>query len=935
MSATSASNAHFDLDVVKDGSRSVGWPIVINRVAGIGDDFLAPRHGPCPKCGGTDRWRFTNHNDNGGAICNQCGKMGDGIAVIMWYCGISFPDALRRVGEFLGIQPREKTKSKSKAKSTEKDPLSKIEFQKWNDQAVAVFCYLKQGITPAGLRACGAEFAKYQFRKNSFNCVAIRFPGENLDTEKPAGVWIIEAFGGKLPTLTAMKKHKLTYGSESGVAMTTALLTAMREGRDLSSDMIFRVEGFPDLLSIASQDNNVMAFTGSSGSSEDPLPWFVDRIGKAMPMRIAVVPDADEVGIKGANKWAAALAKKCSDVRIAKLPFDSISDNKKDLRDYFVGGGTISELNAIADQSEPVSRLVAVSTSNREALSDPSSEDTEITLFDLGATDNESGRTDLGNAHRFIDQYHSELLSVPAWKCWLSWDGQRWADDKDVGVKQRAKRYVKGLWAMVPTFNECFESNNLSESNLSKICKFIHSSSQVAKIDAFIRLASTDERVVAMVDELNTDPLLLNVANGTIDLTTGVIRPHNPADRITQLAPVNYDPKATCPEWLETLSLVFDGDEELIRYVQKLLGYSITGDTGEHLLPICYGGGNNGKSTVWNTVLELLGDYGTLANEDLLLGEKHSHPTEKANLYQKRFIPISEPERGAKLKESRVKELTGDRTITARRMKEDFWSFTRTHTFWLSTNHLPRIDGRDDGIWRRIKLIPFSVNIGLKVKPKKDFDKWLVRNEGPGILAWLVRGYLEYLRDGLKEPEVVSSATDGYRENSDPLKEFFDNFCVVEDGQEATASELYEAYSDPTRHAGKWSNTAFGKVMKEHFQSAKATSGPNRNKLVYQGVSVIKADSSSTEPSSESPVNNDKNEDCAESRRVSPFAPRKPLSRQVTGSTQRTPAQCPKCGGVLVAASEVNGWQNLDCPGCGSVTPVKVSDGHLSAGVRS
>lgn len=924
----------YELNDVK--AAAVGyWPAILNRVAGIDDDFLSNRHGPCPKCGGTDRWRFTNLNDHGGAICNQCGKMGDGFAVIMQITGAKFPEAIKQVAEFIGVQPRENAKSRSKAKSAEKDPMAKVEIKNWNDKAAGFFCFKKKGITPDGMRACGAEFVKYEFKKSNFNCVAVRFPGESLDTEKPAGVWIIDAFGGKLPTLSSPKKHKLTYGSLSGVAMTTALLMALREGRDLSSDTIYRVEGFPDLFSIASQDNSVFAFTPSSGSSQEPPQWFVDRLGKANPLRVVVVPDADNAGIDGANKWAARLAQKCEDVRIATLPFDAAEVDKNDLRDYFIGGGTMAQLDAITDQSEPVSRLDAVPTSIPKALSDSSSDNAEISLFDLGATDNESGRTDLGNAHRFIDQFHNELLSVPAWKCWLSWDGQRWADDKDVGVKQRARRYVRDLWKLVPTFTECFESHILSEANLNKICKFIHSSSQVAKIDAFVRLASTDERVVAMVDELNTDPLLLNVANGTIDLSTGDIRPHNPADRITQLAPVNYDPKAACPKWLQTLSLVFDGDEELIRYVQKLLGYSITGDTGEHLLPICYGGGNNGKSTIWNTVLELLGDYGTLANEDLLLGEKHSHPTEKANLYQKRFIPISEPERGAKLKESRVKELTGDRTITARRMHEDYWSFTRTHTFWLSTNHLPRIDGRDDGIWRRIKLIPFSVNIGKKVEPIKDFDRWLVRNEGPGILAWLVQGYLEYQREGLKEPEVVSSATSGYRDNSDPLKEFFDNFCVVGDGREATANELFEAYSDPSRHAGKWSNTAFGKAMKEHFQSAKATSGPNRNRLVYQGVSVVKVESGNAEPSSENPANNDENEDCAGLRRVSPVAPRQPLPRQVTGNTQRNPEQCPKCGGVLAPAMEVNGWQNLDCLSCEYAIPVKIADGNLSDGVRS
>lgn len=439
------------------------------------------------------------------------------------------------------------------------------------------------------------------------------------------------------------------------------------------------------------------------------------------------------------------------------------------------------------------------------------------------------GRTDTANASRFVDRFGGELLYVPPWKKWLVWDGKRWIDDSGVGVQQRAIRYAKGLWNDVEIL-----SQRLSKDDFMSLVAFVRATNQAPKIASFLKLAQSDPRVVCAVDELNTDPLLLNCVNGTIDLKTGVIRPHNPADRLTQITNVEFDPNAVCPKWEETLSLIFDGNASLIRYVQRLLGYSLSGSTGEHILPISYGSGFNGKSTLWNTTADLLGDYAYLANDDLLLGDKSNHPTEKAALYQKRFVAISEPERGSQLKESRVKELTGDRYITARGMNENFWTFQRTHTFWISSNHLPKITGTDDGIWRRVKLIPFVVDLREKVKPVPDFDKWLVKHEGPGILAWLVRGFLDYQEHGLQEPKTITEATGKYRGDSDTLGEFLAEYTVDEVDAEVTASELFKAFSEP--YGGRWNQTTFGKAMAERYTKTKSRRAPNRGKTIYQGI---------------------------------------------------------------------------------------------------
>ena len=440
-----------------------------------------------------------------------------------------------------------------------------------------------------------------------------------------------------------------------------------------------------------------------------------------------------------------------------------------------------------------------------------------------------SGLTDLANAKRFVDAYKSEILFVPEWKKWLSWDGQRWANDSGVGVRQRAHQYAESLWAELGKVGA-----KASDQHVLDICRFVKSTNQANKIKAFLELAQVDNRIVCPAADLNANRMTLNVQNGTIDLETGQIRPHDPLERLTQLAAAKYDADATCPKWLETLRVVFDGDAELIRWIQQILGYAITGDTGEHILPTAWGHGQNGKSTIWSVVVGLLGDYGSLAPESLLMGDKQNHPTEIAQLYQKRFVAISEPEMNAKLREARVKELTGDRQITARRMHEDFWTFERTHTFWLSTNHKPRISGTDHGIWRRVKLIPFTVDITQKVEKVPDFDRWLVANEGAGILAWLIRGYMDYRENGFVEPRSVREATDKFKTESDVIGQFIEECCETGSDLTAGATELFELFKSEV--GGKWTQTAFGKsLVARGFEKGR---GGKPKRTIYHGIAI-------------------------------------------------------------------------------------------------
>ncbi len=582
------------------------------------------------------------------------------------------------------------------------------------------------------------------------------------------------------------------------------------------NETAFVVEGEKDALALSKL--GLVATCNSGGAGK----WRAEHAEFLRGRHVVVLPDNDEAGGKHADQVARSLSGVATSIKVIELPG---LPPKGDVSDWLAGGGTKDELLRIVEDSSEW-------------------EPTNDRLFTL---QDQSGWTDLANSKRFVDKYHSELLFVPAWGKWLSWDGCRWKDDSGIGVQQRAKRYADSLWGELGRL-----ASQLGDDGVKAVASFIRATSQAAKISAFLKLAESDERVVCQIEELNSDPLLLNVQNGTIDLRTGTLRTHSLSDRITQLAPVTFDPAAQCPRWLQTLELVFDGDLTLVEYVQLLLGYSISGDVGLALLPIAYGSGNNGKSTVWNCVAELLGDYAALANESLLLGDNEGHPTDKAMLYQKRFVPISEPERGSRLRESRVKELTGDALVTARRMREDFWTFKRTHTFWLSTNHLPKVSGTDQAIWRRIKIIPFTVDISKKVKPVPDFAGILATEEGSGILNWLLAGWMRYqTQQAIVEPDAVRRATTGYRADSDTLGEFLAENCVVEAGAIATASSLFERYQSD---GGKWSKTAFGLAMAERFEKEKSMAGEFRNKVIYHGIRLVTDDEKTSEKMGSLPV---------------------------------------------------------------------------------
>jgi len=310
-------------------------------------------------------------------------------------------------------------------------------------------------------------------------------------------------------------------------------------------------------------------------------------------------------------------------------------------------------------------------------------------------------------------------------------------------------------------------------------------------------LAVAQSALPVRPEYLDTDPWLLNVKNGTLDLKTGDLRPAERGDLLTKMAPVTCDFTATCPEWLAFLEKIFKGNAEVIRFVQKAAGYSMTGLDTEECLFIPYGSGQNGKTTFIETLCAVLGpDYAQQTAEDLLMERKHEHhATELASLRGIRLAVAGETRQGSRLNERRVKSMTGGERLRANFMHKDMFEFRPEFKLWVPTNHKPVVKGTDLGIWRRIRLIPFTYRIPDSEKDGAFKAKLRTPNALAGILNWLLEGVLLWQREGLEQPKEVLAATEGYRAEMDVLAAWIGDCCVVETNCKASAAELYASYS--------------------------------------------------------------------------------------------------------------------------------------------
>ncbi|WP_051318316.1 MULTISPECIES: DNA primase family protein [Cohnella] len=437
--------------------------------------------------------------------------------------------------------------------------------------------------------------------------------------------------------------------------------------------------------------------------------------------------------------------------------------------------------------------------------------------------------TDLGNAERFCQQHKGNIRFHAKKGTWMIWDGTRWREDDTEQIIQLAKETVRSI------HKECDFTED--ESEQVKIRKFAFKSEAESKIRAFLKLAQAEKGIPVLPDELDAAPWKLNISNGVVDLKTGKLLPHDPNYLMTKIAPVQFVPGATCPNWLRFIHRIMGGNQELIEYIQRAIGYSLTGDTSEQVLFLLNGTGRNGKSTLLTTIQKLLGDYAQQTPSDTLMSKnKTGINNDIARLDGIRFVSASETDEGKRLDESLIKQLTGGDKITARFLFREYFEFKPQFKLFLATNHLPNIRGGDEGIWRRIRLIPFEVRI-----PENEIDTQLgnkLHQELPGILIWAIQGCLKWQAVGLQTPRVVQDATDRYRREMDTIGNFIFERCFVGDSAESTIATLYEDYRHWAVEAGEYvlSQREFTKRLRERgFEDKRIGKNGSRG---FRGIKV-------------------------------------------------------------------------------------------------
>lgn len=427
------------------------------------------------------------------------------------------------------------------------------------------------------------------------------------------------------------------------------------------------------------------------------------------------------------------------------------------------------------------------------------------------------GRTELSNARRFA-LVHRDKARYCSGLGWLCWDGKRWSRD-DGAPEFLGKKIADIVWGLASSEEER---------------RFASRTASAGGIRGMLHLAKSEPAMRISVDALGGDPLLLNCANGVVDLRTGELRPHRQGDWLTQLCPTAFEQYANRREWLDFLHSLFPGSAEIASYTNRLLGYCISGCVSEQILPIFFGDGCNGKSTLVNAVIDVLGpDYAMQAVPEMLLETKQTrHRTERADLFRKRLVSAAETGHGARLNESLVKQLTGGERIRANKMYRDNFEFAPTHKIILSTNSLPRIQGTDFGIWRRLQCVPFRRRF-----EGADVDRGLpdkLRDGAVGILSALVDGCMRWLANGLQPPEVVRRQSEAYRRDQNALERFVSERCVTHPNCRVKFSDLYATFRGfcaedrsivPTqKEVGAW--------LKERFDERRS------NGVWYQGIAL-------------------------------------------------------------------------------------------------
>lgn len=435
---------------------------------------------------------------------------------------------------------------------------------------------------------------------------------------------------------------------------------------------------------------------------------------------------------------------------------------------------------------------------------------------------------DTGNAARFIDTYGGVVRYSYVRKNWYFYNGKTWELDQEGKVKSLVDEILEKMKK-----EPVYVTDDMDEEEAIKLhsrhLKYSRGSNGKTNM-----LKESQHLVPITPEQFDKDKHLLNVQNGYIDLKTGQLHEHDKEKYFTKIASIEYTDKIDCPLWMDFLNQIFDGNQDLIKYIQRAVGYSLSGSTEEQMMFILYGNGRNGKSVFLDIITEMLGNYTTNIQPQTIMVKNLSNGANSdiARLQGARLVTTTEPNDGMRFDEGLVKQITGGDKVTARFLYGDEFEYYPEFKLWMATNHKPIIRGTDDGIWRRMAVIPFTVQI-----PEHKVDKQLkykLRREMTAILNWAVEGYQEWQRIGLAEPQIIKNQRQEYRTEMDVVELFIEECCIRKSGERAKASDLYSVYSSWAKDNNQYlmSSTKFGKEMSNKFQ--KITS----NGVHYIGIKL-------------------------------------------------------------------------------------------------
>lgn len=426
---------------------------------------------------------------------------------------------------------------------------------------------------------------------------------------------------------------------------------------------------------------------------------------------------------------------------------------------------------------------------------------------DIGESETSVWGTEDSLALNFTRRYQLDWRYVAAWGKWLMWDGQRWRTEETLAASNLIRHVCR---------------HAAVQANSIKVAAKLAASSTVGGVE---RLARSDRKHAATTDEWDADIWLLNTPGGIVDLHTGRMRAHDRRDRMTKIAAAT--PRGTCPIWLNFIAQVTQGDQQYADYLQRFAGYCLTGSTQEHALFFLYGTGANGKSVFVNTLFTLLGDYAANAPMDTFMEARGDrHPTDLAGLRGARFVGATETEQGRRWNESKIKEITGGDRVSARFMRQDFFTYVPQFKLVIAGNHKPAIRNIDEAMRRRLHLIPFTITVPPEKRDKQLQEKLLVERDG--ILAWALEGCLAWQQIGLTPPQCVVDATEEYFDEEDTIGEFLEEECQQHPQAREAVADVFERWRQRAEKRSEYIGTSrwlVQQLLKRGFQRARTATG--------------------------------------------------------------------------------------------------------------